>query len=235
MKKTVGMLLLPLLLCPLLATETASANPMTLVIAHVTVIDATGAPTRPDMTVVIIGNRITEIGKSGTIRLPRQAKVVTASGEFLIPGDMHVHWYEKDYLPLFIANGVTRIRIMWGMPMHHEWRKEIEVEQLLGPHMLIASPIVDGPKPVWPGSITVGNASEARQAVIQAKRDGARLHQGLLPSSSWCVLLRWRREGTQRGAALAYIGPSVFINPGMTPDSLDIPSSAWAKLANGVV
>jgi len=174
-KKTVGMLLLPLLLCPLLATETASANPMTLVIAHVTVIDATGAPARPDMTVVIIGNRITEIGKSGTIHLSRQAKVVTASRKFLIPGlwDMHVHWYEKDYLPLFIANGVTGIRIMWGMPMHHQWRKEIEAGRLLGPHMLIASPIVDGPKPVWPGSITVGNASEARQAVIQAKRDGA--------------------------------------------------------------
>jgi tetratricopeptide (TPR) repeat protein len=86
---------------------------------------------------------------------------------------MHVHWYEKDYLPLFIANGVTGIRMMWGMPPHHQWRKAIEAGQLVGPHMLIASPIVDGPKPVWPGSIAVANASEARQTVIQVKRDGA--------------------------------------------------------------
>jgi len=174
-KSIFGLLLLPLLLCPLLATETARTKSMTLAITHVTVIDATGAPARPDMTVLINGNRITEVGKSGKIRVPRDAQVVVATGKFLIPGlwDMHVHWYEKNYLPLFIANGVTGIRIMWGMPMHHQWRKEIDAGQLLGPHMLIASAIVDGPKPVWPGSTTVANASEARQAVIQAKRDGA--------------------------------------------------------------
>jgi len=173
-KKIIGLLLLPLLLCPLVATETSSTKPMTLAITHVTVIDATGAPARPDMTVLINGNRITEIGKSNEIRPPKNAEIENATGKFLIPGlwDMHVHWYEKDYLPLFIANGVTGIRIMWGMPMHHQWRKEIEAGQLLGPHLLIASPLVDGPKPVWPGSTTVANASEARQTVIQAKRDG---------------------------------------------------------------
>ena len=175
MKNILGLLLLPLLLWPLVATETARTNSMTLAITHVTVIDATGAPARPDMTVLINGNRITEVGKSGKVRVPEHAQVVNASGKFLIPGlwDMHVHWYDKDYLPLFIANGVTGIRIMWGMPRHHQWRKEIEAGQLLGPHMLIATPLVDGPKPVWPGSITVANASEARQAVIQAKRGGA--------------------------------------------------------------
>lgn len=147
---------------------------MTLAIIHVTVIDATSAYARPDMSVLIKGNRITEVGKSGKIHVPADAQVVNASGKFLIPGlwDMHVHWYEKDYLPLFIANGVTGIRIMWGMPRHHQWRTEIEAGQMLGPHMLIASPLVDGPKPVWPGSTTVANASEARQAVIQAKLDG---------------------------------------------------------------
>ncbi|HEV2297513.1 MAG TPA: amidohydrolase family protein [Candidatus Acidoferrales bacterium] len=145
-----------------------------LVITHVTVIDATGAPARPDTTVVITGGRITEMGESNEIRPPKNAEIVNATRKFLIPGlwDMHVHWYEKDYLPLFIANGVTGIRIMWGMPINHQWGKEIEAGQLLGPHMLIASTPVDGPKPVWPGSITVANASEARQAVIQAKRDG---------------------------------------------------------------
>jgi len=59
------------------------------------------------------------------------------------------------------------------VPMFQQWRKEIEAGQLLGPHMLIPSPIVDGPKPVWPGSIAVANASEGRQAVIQVKQGGA--------------------------------------------------------------
>lgn len=138
-------------------------------------IDTTGGPVKTDTTVVILGDRITEMGKSGVIRLPKNAEAVDGTGKFLIPGlwDMHVHWYEKDYLPLFIANGVTGTRQMYGVPMFQQWRQEIEAGKLLGPRILIPSPIVDGPKPVWPGSIAVANASDGRQAVIQVKRNGA--------------------------------------------------------------
>ena len=171
-------LTLLLVLSPLLCAvnqPTLSARPKSLVLTHVTVIDATGAAAKPDMTVVIKDARILEIGKSGQVHPPEHAETVNAAGKFLIPGlwDMHVHWYDKDYLPLFIANGVTGVRMMWGVPSHHQWRKAIEAGQLVGPHMLIASPIVDGPNPVWPGSIVVANEYEARQAVIQVKRDGA--------------------------------------------------------------
>ena len=39
--------------------------------------------------------------------------------------------------------------------------------------MLIASAIIDGPKPFWSGSIAVSSQAEARQAVVKAKQDGA--------------------------------------------------------------
>lgn len=166
------------LLCPficLVSQQTPASKAKSLVLTHVTVIDTTGGPTKSDMTVVITGDRIAEMGKSRATRPPKNAEIVNGNGKFLIPGlwDMHVHWYDKDYLPLFIANGVTGVRQMFGAPIHYQWRKEIEAGELLGPHMLIASPIVDGPKPVWPGSIAVANASDARQAVIQVKRSGA--------------------------------------------------------------
>jgi imidazolonepropionase-like amidohydrolase len=146
-----------------------------LVFTHVTVIDATGAPAQPDMTVVIRGDRITELGKSGTVQAPDGAQVVDATGKFLIPGlwDMHVHWLHRDYLSLFIANGVTGVRIMWGAPMHHQWRQGIEKGEVLGPRLSIASAIVDGPKPIWPGSLAVGNEAEGRKAVSQSKEGGA--------------------------------------------------------------
>ena len=149
--------------------------PRPLVFTHVTIIDATGAPAQPGMTVVIRGDRIAELGKSGTVRAPAGAQVVDAKGKFMIPGlwDMHVHWLDKDYLPLFLANGVTGIRIMWGEPFHHQWRREIAHGALLGPRMEIASAIVDGPKPIWPGSLAVGTAAEGRQAVIRSKQEGA--------------------------------------------------------------
>jgi hypothetical protein len=151
MARLCGWLILPLLICSL-AAQTSSGAPQNLVaIRHVTVIDATGSPARPDMTVTIIGDRIASIAKSSKATLPEGGQVIDAAGKFLIPGlwDMHVHPTGKDYLLLFIANGVTGIRIMWGSPNYFEWRKEIEAGQLLGPRMWIASPIIDGPKPYW--------------------------------------------------------------------------------------
>ncbi|MBV8051892.1 MAG: amidohydrolase family protein [Acidobacteriaceae bacterium] len=155
--------------------QSPTAETNSLVLSHVTVIDTTGGPAKPDMTIVIIGDRIAEMGKDGEIQPPKNAKSIDGRGKFLIPGlwDMHVHWYDKDYLPLFIANGVTGIRQMYGVPAFQQWKKEIQTGKLLGPHLLIPSPIVDGPKPVWPGSMAVTNASEGRQAVAEIKRSGA--------------------------------------------------------------
>jgi imidazolonepropionase-like amidohydrolase len=162
-------------LLPLLVVQRLGAQENPLVFIHATVIDATGSPAQSDVTVVIRDDRITAIGKSAEVPLPANARIVEAKGKFLIPGlwDMHVHWYDKDYLPLFIANGVTGVRIMWGMPLHHEWQKEIKQGSLLGPRLLIASAIVDGPNPVWPGSDVASNAAEGRQAVLKAKSEGA--------------------------------------------------------------
>src|SRR4029453_5217412 len=150
MKRILAVLLLCVMPVLLLATPAQNSQTKSLVFTHVTVIDATGAPAKPEMTVIINGDRITEIGKTGEVRVPKDAQVVDSTGKFLIPGlwDMHVHWYLKDYLPLFLANGVTGIRFMWGMPMHQQWRKDIENGNLRGPRLVIASPIVDGPNPV---------------------------------------------------------------------------------------
>jgi hypothetical protein len=141
----------------------------------VTVIDATGAAPKPDMTVFVSGGVIRSISRSTATQFPAGTPVINASGKYLIPGlwDMHVHWYMKDYLPLFIANGVTGVRQMWGFPFHQEWRKQIQSEALLAPRMIIASSIIDGPNAVWQGSVSVASAEEARQAVRTSKEQGA--------------------------------------------------------------
>jgi hypothetical protein len=60
--------------------------------------------------------------------------------------DMHVHWYDARFLSLFLANGVTGVRIMWGMPPHLQWRANFNTGTLAGPRMFIASAIFDGSK-----------------------------------------------------------------------------------------
>lgn len=138
-----------------------------LAIIHVNVIDATGAPMKPDMTVIIRSGRIASVGKSRRVRVPRGAEIIDASGKFLIPGlwDMHAHLGTDDFdkrghLALFVVNGVTGIRIMDGDPAFHQWRDEITAGALVGPRMVIASPIL-GQSPI----------SSAAARAVAGKRD----------------------------------------------------------------
>ena len=160
-----------------------------LALMHVTVIDGTGAPPRPDMTVLIVGYRIAEIAKSNAISVPRFARTIDATGSFLIPGlwDMHAHpddpelWpmkpppQEKEkLLTLLIANGVTGIRDMGGdLRLLQEWRARVGNGTIVGPHIYACGPLLDGPKPMWPGSVAISTAEQGRQAVRDLKKQRA--------------------------------------------------------------
>ena len=162
----------------LLARPVQAGGQRALVLTHVTVIDATGAAAKPDMSVVMSGGRIVELGRTGRVRLPKDALVVNASGKFLIPGlwDMHVHeWNKEIFFPLFIANGVTGVRDMFSpLPPIKQWRAEIAAGTTMGPQIVAAGIIVDGPYPFCkPCTIAVGNADEGRKAVLKVKEMGA--------------------------------------------------------------
>jgi len=68
--------------------------------------------------VVIRGDRIAAIGPSSTTAVPAEATRVEGHGKWLMPGlvDMHVHLNDPDDGALYVANGVTTIRNMWGFP-----------------------------------------------------------------------------------------------------------------------
>jgi imidazolonepropionase-like amidohydrolase len=59
---------------------------------HVTVIDGSGAPAKPDMTVVVDGARILRVRPSVAAG-PSQGTVIDGRGKYLIPGlmDVHIH------------------------------------------------------------------------------------------------------------------------------------------------
>ncbi|QUH03121.1 amidohydrolase family protein [Saccharopolyspora erythraea] len=160
-----------------------TADHETIVLTGATVIDATGADPRPGTTVVLRGDRITEVGHRAGITVPDGARVVDVTGKYVIPGlaDMHVHadGPPASVLPLYLANGVTTVRVMWGDTCHHEWRRGIESGELAGPRMWIGSRIVDGRPSLWRGFgldapfAEVDGAADARRAVEQAQSDGA--------------------------------------------------------------
>jgi hypothetical protein len=165
----------------LFTAQTLSAQPQqhaSIAVRHVTVIDMTGAPAKPDMSVLISGNRIIAIGRTSRLRIPKQAQTIDGSGKFLIPGlwDMHVHFTEVETtFPLFIANGVTGIRNMGGeLNDLLGWRARVLAGTLIGPRVLTCGPIVDGPDPAAHGPhVVVSNPAEAKDTVVMLKQRGS--------------------------------------------------------------
>ena len=70
---------------------------------------------------------------------------VDAHGGFLIPGmwDMHIHVHQTYELSLYVANGVTGVRIMSGDQDEAAYRAELG-RQTPSPEIYLASAIVDG-------------------------------------------------------------------------------------------
>jgi|SRR5690349_789570 len=190
-----------------------------IVLTHATIIDVNGSTPRRDTTVVITGDRISAIGDSASVSVPADAQVIDATGKFLIPGlwDMHVHWYVRDTFTLFIANGVTSVRQMFGNSDLLRWRDQIAKGSLLGPRMVVASPIIDGPEPVWPNSIAVRNEEEGRKAVRKVKQWGADFVKvyALLPRDAYFGIAD---EAKQQGITFVGHVPN-SVSPGEASDA----------------
>lgn len=179
--------LLPYLLASLLlvscSTKSTSTTTPTLAIIHATVIDATGAPPKPDMTVVTEQQRVALVSPSRGIALPANTPTVDATGKFLIPGlvDSHVHLTaagepaggRQFVIPLLVANGITTVRDMGGkVEFLKQLRGEIADGKLLGPQLFFTGPYLDGDPPNFQPSIVVKTPEEARKAVDQLAGQG---------------------------------------------------------------
>ena len=150
-----------------------------LLIANVTVIDGTGAMPGAPTSVLIRNGRIAAIGDVRTA--PRDADVLDGEGKFLIPGlwDMHTHVLaDADAaFPKLLAAGVTGIRNMHveaadALGVALRIRGEVEQGLREGPRVVTNGPIVDGPNPVFSGSIAVGDAPSDRRTVRMLKQRG---------------------------------------------------------------
>ncbi|SDJ56667.1 Imidazolonepropionase [Lentzea albidocapillata subsp. violacea] len=155
--------------------QPAAAASGVTVLRGATLIDGTGRLPVRDSTVVLAGDRILAAGRHRDV--PRGVRVIDVAGKYVIPGlwDLHTHatFFENTVAQLHVVQGVTGIREMWGQPETHDTRRRIESGEILGPRMVIASAIVDGPGSIWPGSDVVRTPAEARAAVRRAKDGGA--------------------------------------------------------------
>jgi len=163
-----------ILACPL-AAQTAPAPRPTLspavrqfvridtpivALAHVRVIDGTGAPPRADQTVVIRDGRIESVAPAAGARIPPGAQVLDLTGKSVIPGlvMVHEHLYyptgpgtyanlTESFVRLYLAGGVTSMRTGGNMNGYSELniKRAIDRGERAGPWIDATAPYLEGP------------------------------------------------------------------------------------------
>lgn len=121
-----------------------------IVIRGASLFDAEAKRVVPDQSVVIRGNRIQWVGPSASTPPQPGARVIEASGKFVMPGlwDMHTHFYSDYFGRLLLANGVTSVRDLGATPIDRivKRRDAYASGQMLGPRITMSG-FMDGPGP----------------------------------------------------------------------------------------
>lgn len=142
------------------AREFVSVDAPVIALTHARLIDGTGAPARPDQTIIIAAGKIQRLGSSEIVRVPDGAKVVDLSGKSVMPGlvMMHEHlFYPAGRLVLFnelgwsfprlyLACGVTSLRTAGSVEPYTDLniKKLIDSGRIPGPKMHVTGPYLDG-------------------------------------------------------------------------------------------
>jgi imidazolonepropionase-like amidohydrolase len=184
------------------AVPAAAPPPTTFALDHVSVIDVRTGAVATDRMVAVARGRIVAVGASGEVEPPPGALLLDARGKFLIPGlwDMHVHLHDRAFLPLLVAEGVTGVREMGGDARGiADWRARVADGEMLGPRIVMAGPILDGPDPTWPRiSRSIHGPEEGIKAVAACRREGSdfiKVYNGLSRESYLAIVSEARREG----------------------------------------
>jgi hypothetical protein len=156
-------------------------------LTHVTLVDGTGAPARPDQTVVVDGGRIASVGPSSSATIPAGTQVIDLAGHTAMPGfvGLHEHTYfggvdrvtpmNVSGPPLYLAYGVTTAMTAGSMLPYHEvdLKRAVDAGETAGPRFLIAGPYLDGVRSRNPMSLKVPTPESVRRAVAYWASEGA--------------------------------------------------------------
>jgi imidazolonepropionase-like amidohydrolase len=154
-------------------------------IRNVTVVDVEAGVLREKQNVVVIDGRIASVGTAKPAQAQASLVAIDGTGRYLMPGlwDMHIHSLKisSQYIhPLFIANGVTGVREMWGCMSEPDsfiaclddlerWNEALRDKSGLSPRYVLQSSFqINGGEGVpdgMPDFFRARNAQEARELV----------------------------------------------------------------------
>jgi imidazolonepropionase-like amidohydrolase len=193
--------------CSLVAAQTLSPEVKEFVkvdapvvaLAHVRVIDGSGAAARDDQTIILSKGKIESLSEAGVAKIPANAQIMDLHGYTVIPGlvGMHDHMFYPmgnvifgemaySFPRLYLAGGVTTIRTTGSLEPYTdlETKKQIDAGKIPGPKMHVTGPYLEGP-----GAFAV------------------QLHQLTGPEDATKTVNYWMDEGVDNFKAYMFITP----------------------------
>ena len=165
-----------------------SVDAPVVALTGVKLIDGTGTPAREGQTIIIEGETIRAVGKTGSVTIPAGARVIDLTGHTVIPGlvGMHDHMYYSSpvsgsmkmmpfsYPKLFMAAGVTTIRTTGSVDPYQEinLKAAIAAGQQVGPEIVVTGPYLQGPQNQATTMFPLGAAADARRMVKYWTEEG---------------------------------------------------------------
>ena len=161
-----------------------------IALAHVRVVDGTGAAPLEDQTIVIAEGKIQSIAPSATATVPPAAQVLDLKGYTVLPGlvGMHDHMFfpmggsppmysnmGSSFPRLYLALGVTTIRTTGSVvPFTDlEIKKLIDSGRMIGPKMHVTAPYLEGRGAFTPVMHELTGPEDARRMVNFWADEGA--------------------------------------------------------------
>ncbi|MDX1383754.1 MAG: amidohydrolase family protein, partial [Thermoanaerobaculia bacterium] len=164
-----------------------------LAIRGVDVLDLDTESLARDRTLIVRAGRIEAVAAPGEITPPAGAFAIDGRGLVAVPGlhDMHVHVESGAFaaalglsattaidheaaLVAYLANGITTIQVCSGAPDLLELRDAIAAGEIVGPRLVVGSPMLAGDPPILPPPVTrvAPTADEAVSAVRELHEQG---------------------------------------------------------------
>ena len=161
-----------------------------IAITHLRIIDGTGAAPIEDATLLIDGAKIAAVQAAGAA-VPAGYRVIDGTGETALPGivGMHNHLFylqrpnldstghfeQPVIIPqmtfsaprLYLANGVTTMRTTGSVEPYTDLslKREIDAGRLVGPHLDVTSPYLEGPGAFFIQNHQISSPEDARNEV----------------------------------------------------------------------
>ncbi len=132
-----------------------------------TLVDGTGRAAIADSVVLVKDGRIVKAGPRSEVDIPKGAQMIDARGKTILPGlwDMHAHFEQVEWGPIYLAAGVTTVRDCGNeLEFITAVRDMIAEGRGLGPRILAAG-FIDGTGPTAIGVARADTPEQAREWV----------------------------------------------------------------------